>query len=81
MKCEIKLTSSLEKVLFKQFYDLLEYTSGSMLKNEIYAFQLVLWGEHELFSKFDCKLKIESDFQKLLFRVFKFLFCNYSVFQ
>lgn len=63
MKCEVKLISSLEKVLFNQFYDLPEYNFGSMLKNEIYAFQLALWGEHEQFSKFDCKLKIESELE------------------
>ena len=63
MKCEIKLLSSLEKVLFNQFYESPEYNSGSMLKNEIYSFQLALWGEHERFSKFNCKLKIESELE------------------
>ena len=63
MKCEAKLVSSLEKIFFNQFYDLPEYNSGSMLKNEIYSFQLVLWGEHESLPKFNCKLKIESELE------------------
>lgn len=63
MKCELKLVSSLEKVFFNQFNDLAEYNSGSMLKNEIYSFQLVMWGEHEWLPKFDCKLKIESELE------------------
>ena len=65
MKCELKLLSSLEKVFFEKFTDLPEHTSGSMLKNEIYSFQLAAWGEDEnhFLQKLECKLKVESELE------------------
>lgn len=62
MTCEIKLLSSLEKVFFEQFNDLPEHTSGSMLKNEIYSFQLACWGEDEnyLLQRLNARIKVES---------------------
>lgn len=62
MTCEIKLLSSLEKVFFEQFNDLPEHTSGSMLKNELYSFQLACWGEDEnyLLQRLNARIKVES---------------------
>lgn len=61
MKCEIKLISSLEKVFFEKFTDISEHTSGSMLRNEIYSFQLAVWAEGEIKPMHSCKIKIESE--------------------
>lgn len=63
MKCELKLLSSLEKVFFDKFAELPEYTSGSMLKNEIYSFQLAGWGEDDncWLQKLDCQIRVESE--------------------
>lgn len=65
MKCELKLVSSLEKVFFENFIELPEYTSGSMLKNEIYSFQLAGWGEDEncWLQRLECQIKIESELE------------------
>lgn len=65
MKCELKLISSLEKVFFDKFTDLPEQTSGSMLKNEIYSFQLAGWGEDEncWLQRLECQIKIESELE------------------
>ena len=61
MKCELKLLSSLEKIFFDNFTDLPEHTSGTMLKNEIYSFQLATWGEGEIVTRHKCKIQIESE--------------------
>lgn len=61
MKCELKLLSSLEKIFFDNFTDLPEYTKGSMLKNEIFSFQLATWGEGEIVTRHKCKIQIESE--------------------
>ncbi len=65
MKCELKLLSSLEKVFFDKFTDLPEYSSASMMKNEIFSFQLAGWGEDEncWLQRLECQLKIESELQ------------------
>ena len=63
MKCELKLVSSLEKIFFDDFANIAEYKAGSMLKNEIYSFQLVTFGEHEKISRQQCKLVIESELE------------------
>lgn len=61
MKCELKLLSSLEKIFFEKFTDLPEYTAGSMLKNEIFSFQLATWGEGEIVTRHKCKIQVESE--------------------
>lgn len=61
MKCELKLLSSLEKVFLDNFTDLPEYTKGSMLKNEIFSFQLATWGEGAIVTRHKCKIQIESE--------------------
>jgi len=64
MKCELKLLSSLEKMFFTKPTDIEEHTSGSMLKNEIYSFQLVCWGiKEEYHQKVMCKIKVESELE------------------
>ena len=65
MKCELKLLSSLEKVFFDKFTNLPEHTSGTMLKNEIYSFQLATWGEDDnhFLQKLECKIKVESELE------------------
>lgn len=60
MKCKVKLVSSLEKIFFEEFETLSEYNSGSMLKNEIFSFQLVTWGEHVKVAKHSHRLVVES---------------------
>lgn len=61
MKCELKLLSSMEKIFFDNFTHLPEYTAGSMLKNEIFSFQLATWGEGEIVTRHKCKIQIESE--------------------
>lgn len=61
MQCEVKLLSSLEKVFFDKFTDLPEHSSGSMLGNEIYSFQLATWGYGEILPNHACKIEIESE--------------------
>ena len=63
MQCEVKLLSSLEKVFFDKFTDLPEHSSGSMLKNEIYSFQLATWGYGEILPNHACKIEIESELE------------------
>lgn len=62
MKCKLKLLSSLEKVFFDMSPDWEECTSGSMLKNEIYSFQLVGEGYVQKYNqqRLPCKLEVES---------------------
>ena len=66
MKCELKLISSLEKIFFEDFSEVSEHKSGSMMKNEIYSFQLAMWGEHEWLTKLNCKLRIESGLESYI---------------
>ena len=66
MKCELKLISSLEKIFFENFSDIQEHTSGSMMKNEIYSFQLAMWGEHEWLTRLNCKLKLETELESYI---------------
>ncbi len=63
MRSEIKLLSSLEKVFFDSFTDLPKLCSGSMLKNEIYSFQLACMGEDEdnFLQRLDCRIRVESE--------------------
>lgn len=61
MQCDVKLLSSLEKIFFDQFTELPEYTSGSMLSNEIFSFQLATWGYGEILPNHACKIEIESE--------------------
>lgn len=64
MKCEIKLLSSLEKIFFTKLTEMVEHTSGSMMKNEIYSFQLACWGEGDPYQqRLKCKIKIESELE------------------
>ena len=64
MKCEIKLLSSLEKIFFAKPTDLDEHTAGSMLKNEIYSFQLACWGFEDSYQqRLKCKIEIESELE------------------
>lgn len=68
MQCKLKLVSSLEKIFFDEFTKLPEHTAGSMLKNEIYSFQLAGWGEDEnCFSqRLECQIKIESELERYI---------------
>lgn len=64
MKCKLKLMSSLEKVFFNECTDVEEKTSGSMLKNEIYSFQLVCYVETTWpQTRFLSKIKVESELE------------------
>lgn len=56
--------SSLEKVFFSECTDVAEKTSGSMLKNEIYSFQLVCYVETTWpQTRFLSKIKVESELE------------------
>ena len=61
MECEVKLVSSLEKIFFDHFADIPEHTSGSMLCNEIYSFQLAVWGKNDILPRQACTIEIESE--------------------
>ena len=61
MEYRFKLISSLEKVFFKEPVDAKCHTDGSMLKNEIYSFQLVGWAHGEDARRIACKLEVESE--------------------
>lgn len=60
METRFKLLSSLEKVFFDLPEEWPELTSGTMLKNEIYSFQLAGWAEGYKNAKVPCKLVVES---------------------
>lgn len=61
MQYQFKLVSSLEKVFFKDMELLPEQTHGSMLKNEIYSFQLVGWCGPSEQQKSICYYQIDSE--------------------
>ena len=64
VKCKLKLVSSLEKVFFSECADIEEKTSGSMMKNEIYSFQLVCYVETTWFqTRFLSKIQVESELE------------------
>ena len=61
MNCEFKLVSSLEKSFLDRPENMPETRSGSMLKNEVYSFQLLCWADvGEQVTGFNCKVKIQS---------------------
>lgn len=60
MKYEFKTVSSLEKIFLDTSMDIKEQTSGSMLKNEIYSFQLAARLEEHDYPMRDCVIKIDS---------------------
>ena len=67
MKCELTLLSSLEKVFFEKPENIIEHKSGSMLKNEIYSFQLLCKGSVKGYpQKIKCRLVVESEIQSYL---------------
>lgn len=64
MNCELRLLSSLEKVFFDKFTDLPEFTTATMMKNEIFSFQLATRVEETDSPKvlrYKCRLQIESE--------------------
>lgn len=56
-----KLTSSLEKIFFDNFDCLAEKNGGSMLKNEIYSFQLAAEFTSDGYISSFCRIEIESE--------------------
>lgn len=60
METRFKLLSSLEKVFFDLPEEWPEFDAGSMLKNEIYSFQLAGWTEGHKNPKIPCRLEVES---------------------
>lgn len=61
MEAKFKLISSLEKVFFDYPEELSEQTCGSMLKNEIYSFQLACWMHDDRNFRPIWKLELSSD--------------------
>lgn len=66
MKCDVKLLSSLEKVRFEIPQDVPEHTRGSMLKNEIYSFQLAVSGRDDTANRFTCTLRVKSELESYI---------------
>ena len=60
MPYEFKLVSSLDKNFFEKPDHLAERSSGSMLKNEIYSFQLIGWGTPVELPKRTLRIEVES---------------------
>lgn len=56
-----KLTSSLEKIFFNNFDSLSEKNGGSMLKNEIYSFQLAAEFTNDVYVSSVCRIEVESE--------------------
>ena len=70
MEYAFKLVSSLEKVFFDRPDAMTGYTHGSMLKNEIHAFQLVGWFDDPDACMQNCYLQIDSPLSPCI-RVYK----------
>ncbi len=64
MQCQLSLLNSLEKVFFTKPSHVEECTQGSMLKNEIYSFQLACWRvDDSPEQRVKCRIKIESELE------------------
>ena len=63
MTCEFKVLSSLEKIFFDLPKDIKEQVSGSMLKNEIYSFQLVGVGDDKEEQRLGLRMEIQSELE------------------
>ena len=61
MEYAFKLVSSLEKVFFDKPDSMTGYTYGSMLKNEIYSFQLAGLGYDEEEQRLGLRMEVESE--------------------
>lgn len=61
MDYRFRLVSSLEKVLFEEPKDAKPHTHGSMLKNEIYSFQMCGWACGQETAKVVCRLEVKSE--------------------
>lgn len=61
MEYRFKLISSLEKVFFEEPVHAKQHTCGSMLKNEIYSFQLAGWAYGDEARRIACRLEVESE--------------------
>lgn len=66
MKYEFKTVSSLEKIFLNTTMDINEQTCGSMLKNEIYSFQLAARLEEHNYPTRDCVIEINSPLAKYI---------------
>lgn len=67
MQCRLKLLSSLEKVFFDECTHVEEQSSGSMMKNEIYSFQLACYVETDyLQGRFLSKIKVISELEPFI---------------
>ncbi len=66
LQAEFKLLSSLEKVFFDFPEHCQEQTSGSMLKNEIYSFQLASKLEFDGDEKMWCRIELDSELNEYI---------------
>lgn len=66
MKYQFKTVSSLEKIFLHTSMEIQEQTSGSMLKNEIYSFQLAARMEEHNHPTRDCVVEISSPLAKYI---------------
>ena len=60
LETQFKLLSSLEKVFF-EMPETHEFLDGSMLKNEIYSFQLVAFATQRTYGLIPCRIEIDSE--------------------
>ena len=60
-KYSFRLVSSLEKIFFDNITQINEYSKGSMLKNEIFSFQLACRVQDDSEQRIFCRLEIESE--------------------
>lgn len=61
MEYSFKIVSSLEKLFFEKVENIKEFNSGSMLKNEVFSFQIACWIKDDSARRIPCKIKIISD--------------------
>lgn len=60
LQTQFKLLSSLEKVFF-EMPETHEFLEGSMLKNEIYSFQLAIFATQRTYGLIPCRVEIDSE--------------------
>lgn len=61
MEYQFKLTNSLEKIFFDPIDAFPELKESSMMKNELFSFQLAAWVTGNGWPRIKCKMEIESE--------------------
>lgn len=66
MTYQFRLTNSLEKILFGKPDNLPEFSGATMLKNEIFSFQLAGYFSHDEDQKTTCTIQIQSPLREFI---------------